>query len=168
MIEDTTMIELTEKKPIKRRIVVTAMLALAAMGAHHLHGRTIPRIEPELVRSNAINSEDTAKPMVGPNSLLGDVCADQKFSAPIAVDLSVNELDLSSITDHACIAGNTDPSLDGLDSGSLKEFDAASGVPSEANLSAVPEPSTAGLLLLAAAPVVGFRRPRHRNTAIKS
>jgi hypothetical protein len=152
------------KKPFKRRIAVTALLALAAMGAHHFHGRTITPLEPESVASKAVNSDEIAKNVVGPNSLFGDVCTDQKLSPQTSTELSFNELEMTSSIDQLGLAATVAPSLERVDSGSLnlQSVDTADAR-AQSNLSAVPEPSAAGIALLALAPVMSLRRPRNRR-----
>jgi hypothetical protein len=171
MIEDTTnlsasVVDATEKKPIKRRIAVTALLALAALGAHHFHGRTLAGNQPETPMTVAsVESENLDQSATGPNSLLGDACIDKTFSAPITADLGANELQMASIIDHAGSDAAREPSLAGLELGSFKDADAitATGEPAVASLAAVPEPATAGLLLMAVVPAAVLRRPGSRR-----
>jgi hypothetical protein len=54
-IEDAAWIEeIAEKKPLKRRIVVTSLLAIAAIGAHYLHGHVMPPSQSTASQAAAI------------------------------------------------------------------------------------------------------------------
>jgi hypothetical protein len=171
-IEDAAWIEeIAEKKPLKRRIVVTSLLAIAAIGAHYLHGHVMPPSQSTASQAAAIACAadvrgDSTAAVAGPNSLFGDVSTNRILDTPITGEWGSNELDVASLNDHGGVAGIASPLLDATDSPSLKQFDASdTSVAAAGVLGAVPEPSTAGILLLSLAPVIGLRRPRQRPLA---
>jgi hypothetical protein len=156
-----------EKKPLKRRLLVASLLSLAAFGAHQLHGRMHPLSAPQEALASSVVTADATAPQVitGPNSLFGDAVVDQKFDAPVASSLGSYEMDLVSTIDQGGLARETSPAIEGLDSASFRAVDVAGGSSSAAvagAFSAVPEPASAGLLLLVAAPALGLRRKHHR------
>lgn len=161
--EDLVIEEAANKKPLKRRVLVASLLALAAFGAHQLHGRMQPVVQQELAASPVI-TDDATQALPGPNSLFGDTVVDHNFDAPVASSFGSYEMDLASTVDQGGLARETTPTIDGLDSASIKSVDVEAGsiTPVGSAFSAVPEPTSAGLLLLVAAPVLGLRRARTR------
>jgi hypothetical protein len=174
MIEDATnpefMIEeLTPKKPIKRRILVTALLSLAAFGTRYLPERALPRPDAELAMSQPVASDEKTAGISGDNSLFGEICVDQTLK-PSTTEMSINQLEMSSDVEQAGLSGTMPPMLDEMGSASIARVFATSSeapVPAVASLSSVPEPTAAGLLLLIAVPI-GFRRRRQFGLAAKS
>jgi hypothetical protein len=150
----------------KWRFAVAAILTVAALGARQLHQRALPQLASDAVQTRAVADVAPAAEISGPNNLLGDVRLDKEFEAPIGT-VGVNDLELASSVDLAGLDRAVEPSLDHLESGSLQQIDVAAAIQTQGSLSAVPEPTTAGMLLLAAAPVVGLRRSRSQSSAQK-
>ena len=152
-----------EQKPaMKKRILVASLLTLAAIGTHWLPGRTIVATQNQPERLFAVAASDD-KLMTGPNSLLGDVVLDKNdktlaTTLDVSTDLAQYHLDMDDVVDQAGSSRLL---------GDVAPVASDSVVPSEigsiSQASAVPEPRTAGLLLLAAAPV--FIRRKGRDAA---
>jgi hypothetical protein len=162
--EDLVVQEIPQKKPYKRRALVTALLALAALGTHYLPARPLHTLTPELAVAQPITQDNAAQTVQGPNNLFGDAGIDHHFDAPVATTLGPTEQDFSTILDQAgsepTAAATT---LEGFTSADFKQVAVSAGtspVTPDASFAAVPEPTTAGLLLLVAAPVIGLRRKR--------
>ena len=143
-----------QKPPIKKRILVASLLAMAAIGTHWLPGRTIVATQQE--PQQVVNVQASDKLATGPNSLLGDIVTDNT-SAQLASNIDLNQyhLDVDSVVDQAGLSRL----LDGIapPSNSMAASDLSG---SAASVSAVPEPRAAGILLLAAMPVLVRRKPR--------
>jgi hypothetical protein len=144
-----------EQKPaIKKRILVAILLALAAIGTHWLPGRTIVATQNQPGQQLAVAASD--KMIAGPNSLLGDAVTDKTAAMlTVGTDLTQYHMDTDAVVD---LAGSSRLLTDvaPLASDSI----ASSELASVGQASAVPEPRTAGLLLLAAAPVFIRRKGR--------
>jgi hypothetical protein len=154
IIEDTV-----EAKPaIKKRILVGSFLALAALGTHWLPARSIVPLEAESHTATvAMASSD--KLMTGPNSLLGDAVADPMAKAIPGTDLSQYHLDAEQTTDEAGLTQALNGIAPASDELAIPDESAA-----VSQASAVPEPRTAGLLLLAVVPLL-IRRHRRNGPA---
>jgi hypothetical protein len=143
-----------EQKPaMKKRIFVASLLAMAAVGTHWLPGRTIVPMESQPAQQVGVASAD--KLMAGPNSLLGDAVADPVAKAVASADLGQYHLDMDNVVDQAGLS----QVLNGMNPIS-SELAVPSGAVNSGQTSAVPEPTTAGLLLLAATPVLARRKGR--------
>jgi hypothetical protein len=147
--------ETLEQKPaIKKRILVASFLALAAVGTHWLRGRTIVATQAEAQQHFITIAAD--KMVTGPNSLLGDVVGDKTAQALATnTDLSQYHLEMDDVIDQA----GSNRLLSEVAPVS-SELATPSDIQSIGQASAVPEPRTAGLLLLAAAPVLIRRKSR--------
>jgi hypothetical protein len=160
--------EAIDQKPaMKRRIFVASLLALAAIGTHWLPGRPIvtDQLEPQ---QQAVAVSD--KLMTGPNSLLGVAVSDKTSqSLAASADLSQYHLDVTEVVDQAGVSrllNDVAPSTGSVSS----EWAVPGSIIAGENISlsqtsAVPEPRTAGLLLLAVAPVF-IRRQGSRKVAV--
>jgi hypothetical protein len=144
-----------EQKPaMKKRILVASLLALAAVGTHWLPGRTIVATQPEPQQCFAAVAAD--KMVTGPNNLLGDIVLD-KTAQTLATntDLSQYHLEMDDVIDQGGsirILSEVAPVSSGLaNTGEIQSI---------GQVSAVPEPRTAGLFLLAAAPALIRRKGR--------
>jgi hypothetical protein len=142
-----------EQKPaLKKRLLVATFLGLAALSTHWLPGRTVvtDAVEPQHLAAAA--TPDNA--VTGPNSLLGDDVID-KTSQPLAsADLTPYHLDVDQVVDQAGLS----KMLNGM--APLSGQVAVASLDSLGAGSPVPEPRTAGLFLLAAAPVLIRRKGR--------
>jgi hypothetical protein len=147
-----------EKKPaIKKRILVGSLLALAAMGTHWLPGRTIVTDQPE-PRHLAMVTTDSAA--TGPNTLLGDTVVDKTAAIASSANLSQYHLDMDDTVDQAALSRL----LNGI-TPEQSELAVTEEGNSVAVASAVPEPTTAGIFLLAATPVLIRRKARAAKQA---
>ena len=142
---------------MKKRILVASFLALAAVGTHWLPGRTIVATQNEPQQQAAVIASD--KMVTGPNSLLGNVVLDKTAQSLAATtDLSQYHLEMDDVIDQAgssrLLSSVAPLSSEMISPGSVSESASIGPV------SAVPEPRTAGLFLLAAAPVFIRRKGR--------
>lgn len=156
-LEDT----IEQKPSMKKRIVVASLLALAAAGTHWLPGRTIVPLQDSTSKTIAMAVADKQVPsqapsqVSGPNSLLGDAVTDKTSQAVATVaDVSRYHLDSDSIVDQAGLSRL----LNGI--APLSGQAGLTSTDSIGQVNAVPEPRTAGLLLLAAAPILVRRKAR--------
>jgi len=155
-----------EQKPaIKKRLLVGSLLALAAMGTHWLPGRTIVTDALEPQHQAAVAASE--KVLTGPNSLLGDSLGEgvfdktsQSFAQSLwSADLASYHLDVDEVVDQAALSRM----LNGM--APLSGHLALASTDSLGASSPVPEPRTAGLFLLAAAPVLIRRKGREAMKA---
>jgi hypothetical protein len=149
-----------EQKPaIKKRTLVASMLLMAAVGTHWLPGRTIVARPQEPQQSASMLATD--KLTIGPNSLLGDTITDNT-SAQLASNIDLNQyhMDVDSVVDQAGLS----KMLDGVAPLS-NSMSANRLIESAGSASAVPEPRAAGILLLAAMPVLVRRKARPQRCA---
>ena len=149
-----------EQKPaMKKRILVASLLAVAAMGTHWLPGRTIVATQAEAQQRVTTVSAD--KMMTGPNSLLGDIAVDKTAQALATnADLSQYHLEMDGVIDQA----GSNRLLNEVAPVS-SELATPSDIQAVGQASAVPEPRTAGMFLLAAAPVLIRRKSRDTAAA---
>jgi hypothetical protein len=162
--EDLVVREIPLKKPFKRRALVTALLALAGLGTHYLPARSLHAVAPELAVAQPIAQDNAARAVQGPNNLFGNAGIDHQLDAPVATTLGASEQDFSTILHQA----GSEPTsaattLEGFTSADFKQVAVSAGTSPatpDASFAAVPEPNTAGLLLLVAAPAISLRRKR--------
>jgi hypothetical protein len=152
-------VDLDQKPTIKKRVLIASLLALAAVGTHWLPGRTIVPMQSE--PQQAVANATSEKIVTGPNSLIGDAIADPTAQVLASADLYQSHLDTDATVDQAglgrMLAGlDAAPGVFAVPSGSLA---------GSVSATAVPEPRTAGILLLAAAPIV-IRRKRRAGAAV--
>ncbi len=149
-----------EQKPaMKKRILVASLLALAAVGTHWLPGRTIVATQAQPQHRFATIAADSM--VTGPNSLLGDVVVDKTAQALTTnTDLSQYHLEMDDVVDQA---GSNRLLSEVAPVSSV--LATPSDIQSVGQASAVPEPRTAGLLLLAVAPVLIRRKSRETVSA---
>jgi hypothetical protein len=158
VISNEEAVDLDQKPTVKKRMAVAGVLALAALGTHWLPGRAIVPMQNQTQRT-AVAQMSGDKMLTGPNSLLGDAIADptaQLLTAnDVAAEVGVGHLDVDASVDQSGVSKLLS-SLDRNTDGFAVPAD-GSGV---TTATAVPEPATAGLLLLAAAPVLARRKNR--------